>query len=130
MTNRLHLATTLLALACGIGIAAAQVDPPRGVGDPLFGALAPPTDPSQIQLTPEQKRAIVTAVRDIKIPPPSNAFTVAVGAQVPPSIELYALPIAALSQAPEVKLLRYTMVQNQVVLVDPTKLQVIEVIRP
>jgi hypothetical protein len=130
MTNRLHLATTLLALACGIGIAAAQVDPPRGVGDPLSGALAPPTDPSQIQLTPEQKRAIVTAVRDVKIPAPGNAFTVAVGAQVPPSIELYALPITALSQAPEAKLLRYTIVQNQVVLVDPTKLRVIEVIGP
>jgi hypothetical protein len=130
MTNRLHLATTMLALACGIGIAAAQVNPPRGLGDPVPGALAPPTDPSQIQLTPEQKRAIATAVRDIKIPPPSNAFNVAVGVQVPPSIELYALPIAALSQAPEVKLLRYTMVQNQVVLVDPTNLRVIEVIRP
>ena len=130
MTNRLHLATAALALAWGIGIAAAQVNPPGGPGDPLSGALAPPTDATQIRLTPEQKRAIVTAVRDIKIPPPSNAFTVAVGVQVPPSIELYALPIAALSQAPEVKLLRYTMVQNQVVLVDPTNLRVIEVIRP
>jgi len=130
MTNRRHLATAMLALACGIGIAAAQVNPPGRLGDPLPGALAPPTDPSQMQLTPEQKRAIITAVKDVKIPPPSNAFTVAVGAQVPPSIELYALPIAALSQAPEVKLLRYTMVQNQVVLVDPTKLRVVEVIRP
>jgi hypothetical protein len=130
MTNRLHLATITLALACGVGMAAAQVNPPGGLGDRLPGAVTQPTDPSQIQLTPEQRRAIVTAVKDIKIPPPSNAFNVAVGVQVPPSIELYALPIAALSQAPQVKLLRYTMVQNQVVLVDPTNLRVIEVIRP
>jgi hypothetical protein len=130
MTSRLHLATISLALAWTTGIAAAQVNPPGAPDDPLPGALAPPTNPSQIQLTPEQRRAILTAVKDTKIPPPSNAFTVAVGTQVPPSIELYALPIAALSQAPEAKLLRYTMVQNQVVLVDPTNLRVVEVIRP
>jgi hypothetical protein len=130
MTNRLHLATITLALACGVGMAVAQINTPGGLGDRPPGGLSPPTDTSQIQLTPEQKRAIVTAVKDTKIPPPSKAFSAAVGEQVPPSIELYALPIAALSQAPEVKLLRYTMVQNQVVLVDPTNLRVIEVIRP
>jgi Protein of unknown function (DUF1236) len=129
--NRLHLATAVLALAWTTGVAAAQgTPPPRGSADPLPGALAPPTIPAQIQLTPEQKGAILTAVKDTKVPPPNNAFTVAVGAQVPPSIELYALPIAALSQAPETKLLRYTMVQNQVVLVDPTNLRIVEVIRP
>jgi hypothetical protein len=130
MTSRLHVVTISLALAGLMGVAAAQVNPPGGPNDPLTGAVAPPTNPSQIQLTPEQKRAILTAVKDTKIPPPSNAFTVAVGTQVPPSIELYAMPIAALSQAPETKLLRYTMVQNQVVLVDPTNLRVVEVIRP
>jgi hypothetical protein len=35
-----------------------------------------------------------------------------------------------LSQAPEVGALRYTMVQNQVVLVDPTNMRVVDVIRP
>jgi hypothetical protein len=126
MTKR--LAIILLACACGVSIAAAQVNPPGG--DPLPGALAPPVNPSQIQLTPEQKRAIFTAVKDTKIPPPSNVVTAVAGAQVPPSIQLYDLPIDALAQAPEVKLLRYTMVQNQVVLVDPTNLRVVEVIRP
>jgi hypothetical protein len=49
---------------------------------------------------------------------------------VPPSIELYALPVAALSQAPEAWDLRYTMVQNQVVLVNPANMRVVDVIRP
>jgi hypothetical protein len=53
-----------------------------------------------------------------------------VGAQVPPSIELYYLPPAALSQAPEARALRYTTVQNQVVLVDPTNMRIVDVIRP
>jgi uncharacterized protein DUF1236 len=48
---------------------------------------------------------------------------------VPPSIELYALPIAAVSQAPKARALKYTLVQNQVVLVDPTNMRVVDVIR-
>ena len=51
--------------------------------------------------------AIVTTVRDVRNAPP--------GAQVSRSIELYYLPIAALSQAPEARALKYTLVQNQVV---------------
>ena len=69
-------------------------------------------------------------MRDTKIPPPNHSFNTSVGAQVPPSIELYALPIAALSQAPEARALKYTLVQNQVVLVDPANMRVVDVIRP
>ena len=127
MRNRLRSGTILFALVAGMGVAAAQ-DSPGGLRLP--GTLAPPTNPSQIQLTPAQKSAIFTAVRDTKIPPPVNKFTVSVGAEVPASIELYTLPVAALSQAPEVKDLRYTMIQSEVVLVDPTKMRIVEVIRP
>jgi hypothetical protein len=51
-----------------------------------------------------------------------------VGAQVPPSTELSVLPNEALAHAPNAKNLRYTVVQNQVVLVDPTTLRVVEII--
>src|SRR5260370_34923029 len=62
--------------------------------------------------------------------PAGHSFNISVGAQVPPSIELNYLPIAALSQAPEARALKYTIVQNQVVLVDPTNMRIIDVIRP
>jgi len=110
MNSRLLYGTIMLALACGIGRGAAQV--------------------GQIQLDAAQRAAIVTAVRDVRIAPPGHSFNVSVGAQVPPSIELNYLPIAALSQAPEARALKYTMVQNQVVLVDPTNMRIVEVIRP
>jgi hypothetical protein len=109
MNNRLLYGTVVLVLACGIGSGVAQV---------------------QIQLDAKQKAAIVNAVRDVRNAPPGHSFNVSVGAQVPPSIELYYLPIAALSQAPEAQALKYTMVQNQVVLVDPTNMRIVEVIRP
>ena len=108
MNSRLLYGTIVLALACGIRSSAAQV---------------------QIQLDAAQRAAIITAVRDVKNAPPGHSFNISVGAQVPSSIELYYLPIAALSQAPEVRALKYTMVQNQVVLVDPTNMRIVDVIR-
>jgi hypothetical protein len=110
MNSRGLYGIIVLALVGGIGTGAAQV--------------------GQIQLDAKQKAAIVSAVRDVRNAPPAHSFNVSVGAQVPPSIELYYLPIAALSQAPEVRTLRYTMLQNQVVLVDPTNMRIVEVIRP
>ncbi len=120
MKSGVFYGTILLALASGISGVAAQV-----------GAASQSQTPNpQIQLDPAQRAAIVTAVRDTKIPPPGRSFNLSVGAEVPPSIELYTLPIAALSQAPEVRNLKYTMVQNQIVLVDPLQMRVVDVIRP
>jgi len=99
--------TIVLALACDIG-----------------------TGVAQIQLDATQRAAIVTAVRDGRIAPPGHSFNISVGAQVPPSIELNYLPVAALSQAPEARALKYTIVQNQIVLVDPTNMRIVDVIRP
>jgi len=119
MTSRLSYGTIVLALAGVISGAAAQV------GE---SGQSQSTNPA-IRLDAAQRAAILTAVRDARIPPPNNSFSLSVGAPVPRSIELYALPIAALSQAPEARNLRYTMVQNQVVLVDPVDMRVVEVIR-
>jgi len=118
MKSGVFCATIMLALVSGIGGVAAQVG---ATGQSQ--AQAP-----QLQLNSARRAAIVTAVRDTKIPPPGRSFNTSVGAEVPPSIELYTLPVAALSQAPEVRDLRYTMVQNQVVLVDPLKMRVVDVI--
>ena len=121
MRNRLSYGTIVLALACGISGAAAQPGP---------SGQTQTTNPATIKFDAAQRAAIATAVRDTKIPPPGHSFSLSIGAQVPPSIELYALPIAAMSQAPEVRALRYTLVQNQVVLVDPANMRVVDVIRP
>jgi len=50
-----------------------------------------------------------------------------VGRPVPSSIELYVLPSDA--RSPELRGLKYTMVQNQVVLIDPTTMRVVDIIR-
>ena len=55
-------------------------------------------------------------------------FVASVGAPVPPSIELYLLPDGVLAQVPEAKVVKYTTVQNQIVLVDPTTMRIVDVI--
>jgi hypothetical protein len=114
-----------LALAILLGQAAAQ-NAPRI--DPGKGAVAPAV---QLALTPEQKAAIVGAVRTVegKVKAAGNVPAV-VGAEVPPATELYFLPDDALASAPEAKGVKYTVAQNRVVLVDPTRMRVVEVLPP
>jgi hypothetical protein len=128
MKKCLRYGTIALAFASSVHLAAAQTGFPGGAGDPQSKAMS---DPSQLRLTPAQKTAILTAVlaEKAKITPPPN-FQASVGGPVPPSIELYILPIGAMAQAPELRSLKYTMAQNQVLLVDPTTMRVIDIIRP
>lgn len=80
-------------------------------------------------LTEDQKAAIARAVtqadRKVKVPPGVDAR---VGAELPASMELHMLPDQALADIPEAKSYRYTVVENNVVLVDPTNMRVVEVV--
>jgi hypothetical protein len=58
------------------------------------------------------------------------ALPAEIGAEVPPMIELNPLPDEAVADNPSAKFYEYTMVQDRVVLVDPTKMQVVDVIGP
>jgi hypothetical protein len=123
MRNRLRFGAMALAFVSGIGVAAA--DPPGTEGSAQSGSASPP---SQLKLSPAQRMVILNAVlrNSAKIAAPTN-FQAAVGQPVPPSIELYVLPSDA--QSPELRGLKYTMFQNQVVLIDPTTMRVVDVIR-
>ena|SRR5437667_1789134 len=132
---RCHVPTLVLALIAGAGLAAAQAPPAQSpdesITHPAPGSLPSTAAPlSQLQLTAAQKTAILNAIRGDsgKGGSPVN-FVVAVGAPVPPSIELYVLPDAALADVPEAKIVKYTRMQNQVVLVDPTTMRVVDVLR-
>src|SRR5262245_59346629 len=129
MPLRLRCATMAIVLAAGAGVAVAQTPPPVGGTDDLMHPPPPARPLSQLQLTAEQRTRILTAVRQdsTKGASPVN-FVASVGAPVPPSIELYMLPDRLLSELPAAKVVKYTVVQNQIVLVDPTTMRVVEVI--
>src|SRR5262245_35902317 len=77
-------------------------------------------NPPQWRLTEAQKGAISAAVRrDNKATAPSISFVASVGAPVPPAIELYLLPDTILAEVPAARSVKYTVVKNELVLVDP-----------
>jgi hypothetical protein len=132
MSIRLRCATLALALVAGSAMAVAQTPPATpGGADSITHPAPPARSISQLQLTPEQRTTILNAVRQnsAKVASPVN-FVASVGAPVPPSIELYMLPDGVLAQVPEVRVVKYTTVQNQIVLVDPTTMRVVDVISP
>jgi len=122
------LGTMALALLGGMELAAAQIGAtPPELQDGVVGRGSSPTAP--LKLTEEQKSTIGAAVRKenktVTAPP---SFVVSVGAPVPPAIELYILPDDALKQVPAAKAVKYTVVNEQLVLVDPTTMRVADVI--
>lgn len=134
----LRYETLVLTTGLAIGSAMAQT-PPTTTGSPEGAIMHPrespsisPTDShsSQLQLTTAQKAAIVNAVRSASPKSVSlTNFVAAVGAPVPPTIQLDVLPDAALAVVPEAKIIRYATIQNQVVLVDPTTMRVVDILR-
>jgi hypothetical protein len=116
-----------LAIA-GFGTASAQIgSTPPQLEDGLVGRGD--TRAAPIRLTAEQKSAIAEAVRrDNKAVEPAVSFVPSVGAPVPPAIELYMLPDPVLAQVPAAKTVKYTVVKNQLLLVDPTNMRVVDII--
>lgn len=84
----------------------------------------------KLQLTAAQRSAIYQAVYKDKSKVAPSRFPTHVGGEVPPMIELYMLPDDILANNPVTKLYKFTKVEDQVVLVDPTNMRVIAVIGP
>ena len=117
-----------LVLLGGVGAASAQIgSTPPSIQDGTIGRGE--VNPTQWRLTEAQRSAIAAAVRrDNKAAEPSISFVPSVGAPVPPAIELYMLPDAILAEVPAAKLVKYTVVKNQLILIDPTNMRVVEII--
>jgi hypothetical protein len=137
----LLFAATLLACCAGSLDARAQTTNPETTnpgGTTSPGGPGAPTGDTglngaiqqKLLLTPEQRVAIYQEVSKDKSKVAPKDFSPVIGADVPPMIELYMLPDDATASVPAAKLYKYTMVENKVVLVDPTKMRVIDVIGP
>jgi Protein of unknown function (DUF1236) len=124
MTGRIALPISmlaaLLALAMTPPAAAQAVGADEAHGPPA--RLMP-----HIALSPAQKRAIYTAVARQRLRTSAADIPLIVGATVPRSTVLLALPEAA--QGDDLSVLKYATVDDNVVVVDPVSMRVIDVIR-
>ncbi len=123
MTGRFRVAAlTALLLILGSSVAVAQT-----VG-PDEAIEAGGTVTQKLVLTPAQKSAIYNAVAQQHLVDASSPrVTAAVGAVVPPSVELHELPDQAAADDPSTTL-KYATVENGIVVIDPIEMRVVEVI--
>ena len=124
MAKQLCQAAIALLLLGGSTVpAAAQATPSHP------GAEQNPAGVPSLKLTAAQKQTIYSSISSQKqreTAPPN--FHAAIGAVMPSSVELQALPKTIVDLIPELKDYEYAMVTNQVLLVDPKSKQVIEII--
>jgi uncharacterized protein DUF1236 len=130
MSDRSAIKLVMFALCGGLFgafAAAAQTTPPAAPGSDtgVSGAIE-----QKLILSPAQRTAIYNQVSKDKSKVAPKDFSPVIGADVPPMIELYMLPDDAVAGVPAAKLYKYTMVENKVVLVDPTKMRIVDVIGP
>jgi hypothetical protein len=82
-----------------------------------------------LTLTAAQRSALYTAVMQQKVRISINSIPVAIGASVPSTLALRDLPDDAVAEQPWADLLKYAMVEDDVVVVDPIAMRVVDIIR-
>ena len=142
--SKLAQILTAVAMLAALTLAAAPAgaqenrkDPP-GAGDvsrdspkdvPPAATDAPRSIPG-LDLSQSQRETIHQSVsnRQAKKDTAPVGFRAAVGAQVPPSIQLEPLPKAIIELVPKIADYQYAFVANQVLIVDPRSRTVVDVI--
>jgi hypothetical protein len=117
-----------LALFIGTAAAVAQTVGPDEAVKPDDGVVT-----EQLALTPAQKSAIYNAVLQQRVRASTTripaATPVTVGGTVPPVVGLADLPDQAVADNFGTMFLKYAMVEDDVVVVDPITMRVVEIIR-
>ena len=89
----------------------------------------PPAPPSTtVNLTLEQRHVIKEVVKDLHLPKASGDVPVSVGAMVPQTVPLQAIPSEIGAKVPQVKSHRFFVTTNRIVLVNPNDARIAEVI--
>lgn len=119
------LAVTPTQVAAQSGSSPGLPAPPPNTIDPGTTSLRPGQRPN---LSAEQRSTIFRAVQADKNKAARTKFPVEIGADVPPALELHSLPDDALIAVPVAKMFKCVVIDDKVVLIDPTTMRVAEVI--
>ena len=121
-TNPCVPALTLIALLCSATAATAQSATPVERVQPN-GTVAQP-----LALTPAQRGAVYNNVKRQRVHTPTAGVAASVGAPVAPTVALRDLPDASAVGDGAGEFLKYATVEGDVVVVDPIRMRVVEVI--
>jgi len=129
MKTYLRTGAILLAFVGSVGLAAAQQP---GQPAPMATEKGPMATTRQqpIQLTPAQRTQVYqNVIKDRDATPAPAGIPLRIGAKLPATVELNELPDNVAAQVPSVSRYKFVVAQNQVVLVDPSTKEVVEIIR-
>ena len=98
-------------------------------GETCGAQLGPRNIGPRIAVSPAQRRAIYAAVSRQRLRTPAADIPLTVGASVPRSALLLTLPDEARADDLSAQDLKYATVDDNVVLIDPTSMRVIDIIR-
>lgn len=115
-------ALALIAFFCGVTAVTAQSATPTEAVQP-DGSIVPP-----LALTPAQRNAISNDVKRQGVHAPAAGIAATVGAPAAPSLALGDLP-SVQGLGDDATDLKYATVAGDVVVVDPIRMRVVEVIR-
>lgn len=93
----------------------------------IESAGPPSAPPPALVLSPEQMRLIYASVPKDRAPTELR-IRLALGAEIPRSVSLFAFPDALVAQVPQIAPFRYIVVENDVVIVDPAAHEIAMVI--
>jgi hypothetical protein len=119
-----HFGYAVLALVLSCGTVAAQttvITREPATSETIITREAAPVVRERVELTPAQRTTVYrTIVKERTVAPaPTVVEEVRVGARIPASTQLYAIPESVAVEVPTVKSYKYMVVNNRVVLVDP-----------
>jgi hypothetical protein len=120
MTHFRH-AAIVTALLAGVGAAGAQTA--VITREPVQSRTVVTTEP--LQLTPVQRQTIYRTMVHERVVPAQPTVEYHVGARIPESVQLYAVPREVAVEVPAIKAYKYMVVNNRVVLIDPATSEVV-----
>jgi hypothetical protein len=104
------------------GARAQSVAPDETVGPD--GTIA-----QKLQFSPVERSAILNSAAAQRVHGANRGVTAAIGAPVPPTLPLRDLPDQAAVGAEGGPVLKYAMMEDEIVVVDPIRMRVVDVIR-
>ena len=92
--------------------------------EPVKSQSVVTTEP--LQLTPVQRRTIYRTIVRERVSPARPTVEYGVGAHVPESVQLYAVPQHVAVEVPAIRSYKYMVVNDRVVLIDPATSEVVD----
>ena len=114
-------AAIVTALLASAGVAGAQTT--VITREPVESRTVVTTEP--LQLTPVQRQTIYRTIVRERVAAAQPTVEYRVGARIPESVQLYALPQQVAVEVPAIRAYKYMVVNNRVVLIDPATSEVV-----